>query len=174
MDRLGYCFSALRVGPFQSPELPSPHASHDSRLRGATLATHIILLQFSSASPGLTLLRARTRSSRGAKSSLERKKWRAWPPRGVTAFSSRQASPEHGAAPVRPLRSVCGRGGACAGRGPPSPASRRPTPRSHRRCVFLAHQRPTYLKLFPCIQKYKTKRWKLLFFQSNYEENLVY
>lgn len=68
MDRLGYCFSALRVGPFQSPELPSPHASHDSRLRGATLATHIILLQFSSASPGLTLLRARTRSSRAAKS----------------------------------------------------------------------------------------------------------
>ena len=53
MEPLDCCFAALHVGLSQTPEgqnSPAPMHRTISGRRGATLATHIILLQFSSAS----------------------------------------------------------------------------------------------------------------------------
>ena len=62
MEPLDCCFAALHVGLSQTPEgqnSPAPMHRTISGRRGATLATHIILLQFSTSPPaGLTLLRA--------------------------------------------------------------------------------------------------------------------
>jgi len=74
----------------------------------------------------------------------QREKWRARHPRGAPAFSSPRTSPEPAAARVRPPPSASVRGRPGAARGP-SPASRRRTPRSSRRCVLTAHRRHLYL-----------------------------
>jgi hypothetical protein len=135
-------------------EWPRPRGSHDSWCRGATLATHIILsppppgTRFDSGgswSRGLALLpSALLPPEPELRNTSGEKKWRACPPRGAPAFSSRRASPEPAAARVRRPPSASVRGGPGAARGP-SPASRRRTPRSRRRCVLTAQQRLLYL-----------------------------